>query len=58
VPKGIKHNKWSNKMNRETLRERIKNKDYKDISNWDVSNVTDMGNMFTCAELFNQDISN
>jgi surface protein len=27
-----------------------------DISNWDVSNVTDMGNMFGGAKSFNQDI--
>jgi hypothetical protein len=42
VPEGIKHNKWSNKMNRETLRERILKKDYKDINNWDISDITDM----------------
>jgi surface protein len=29
-----------------------------DISNWDVSEVTDMGIMFYNAEAFNQDISN
>ena len=28
-----------------------------DISNWDVSNVTDMNYMFTNAKKFNQDIS-
>ena len=29
-----------------------------DISNWDVSNVTDMGGMFYWADEFDQDISN
>ena len=29
-----------------------------DISNWDVSNVTDMGVMFNTAAVFNQDIGN
>jgi len=29
-----------------------------DISNWDVSSVTDMGGMFYFASVFNQDISN
>jgi len=30
----------------------------RDISNWDVSNVTDMSGMFSGASLFNQDIGN
>ena len=30
----------------------------KDISNWDVSNVTNMDHMFDNAESFNKDISN
>ena len=29
-----------------------------DISNWDVSNVTDMSYMFSFCKNFNQDISN
>jgi surface protein len=58
VPEGIKHNKWSNKMNRETLRERILKKDYKDINNWDVSDITDMSRMFYDIRDFNEDISN
>ena len=29
-----------------------------DIGNWDVSNVTNMGEMFAEAESFNQDIGN
>ena len=29
-----------------------------DISNWDVSNVTNMENMFLSADSFNGDISN
>jgi hypothetical protein len=29
-------------MNNKTLRKRIKEGDFKDIENWDVSNVTDM----------------
>ena len=29
-----------------------------DISNWDVSNVTDMNNMFYCCWNFNCDLSN
>ena len=45
-------------MNNETLRERLKSKDFKDIENWDVSKVTDMGIMFYNAKAFNQDISN
>jgi hypothetical protein len=36
-------------MNRETLRERILKKDYKDINNWDVSDITDMSRMFYVA---------
>ena len=31
---------------------------YGHISNWDVSNVTNMGEMFRDAKTFNQDISN
>jgi hypothetical protein len=30
------------KLNNETLAQRIKNKDYQNIKNWDVSNVTNM----------------
>ena len=30
---------------------------YIDISDWDVSSVTDMSNMFECCESFNQDLS-
>jgi hypothetical protein len=33
-------------MNNETLRERLKQGDFKDISNWDVSNVTNMNGLF------------
>jgi hypothetical protein len=34
------------KMNNKTLRERLGSKDFKDIENWGVSNVTDMSYMF------------
>ncbi|CAM3441453.1 BspA family leucine-rich repeat surface protein [Helicobacter labetoulli] len=34
-----------------------KNRDFKGIETWDVSNVTDMSFMFDCAEHFNADIS-
>ena len=33
-------------------------KNYGKISNWDVSQVTDMSNMFNCAILFNQPLNN
>jgi hypothetical protein len=33
-------------MNNETLRKRVKEGDFKDIENWDVSNVTDMNGLF------------
>jgi surface protein len=42
----------------ETLRHRIKSKDYEGIENWDVSKVTDMSFMFNKAKSFNEDISN
>ena len=47
-------------MNNETLRERIKQGDFKDIENWDVSNVTDMNGLFFPERFneFNEDISN
>jgi len=32
--------------------------DYKDLSNWNVSNVTNMSGMFCYAENFNSDLSN
>jgi surface protein len=44
-------------MNNETLRKRIKQGDFKDIENWDVSNVTDMSHMFALCKSFNRDIS-
>ena len=31
---------------------------YGEISNWDVSNVTDMEGMFGCANSFNQPLNN
>jgi hypothetical protein len=34
------------KMNNKTLRERLRSKDFKDIENWDVSNVTNMNGLF------------
>jgi hypothetical protein len=44
-------------MNNKTLRERLGSKDFKDIENWGVSNVTDMSYMFYNAKAFNEDIS-
>jgi hypothetical protein len=35
-------------MNNKTLRKRLKKGDFKDIENWDVSNVTDMSVSGTC----------
>jgi hypothetical protein len=47
-------------MNNETLRKRIKQGDFKDIENWDVSNATNMNGLFfdECLSTFNEDISN
>jgi hypothetical protein len=33
-------------MNNKTLRGRLRSKDFKDIENWDVSNVTNMNGLF------------
>jgi hypothetical protein len=48
------------KMNNKTLRERLRSKDFKDIENWDVSNVTNMNGLFfdDCLNTFDQEISN
>jgi surface protein len=47
-------------MNNETLRERLKQGDFKDINKWDVSKVTNMNGLFFAERFneFNQDISN
>ena len=48
-------------LDNKTIREKIKNKDFKDISYWDVSNVTDMSDLFKSnsgINLFNYNISN
>jgi hypothetical protein len=44
------------KLNNETLAQRIKNKDYQNIKNWDVSNVTNMSYLFYHNKDFNEDI--
>jgi surface protein len=42
------------------VQERLRSKDFKDIENWDVSNVTNMNGLFfdECFSTFNEDISN
>lgn len=45
-------------MSRLFLYSGYKNRDFKGIETWDVSNVTNMRNMFSGAVYFNQDISN
>lgn len=44
-------------MSRLFLYSGYKNRDFKGIETWNVSNVTDMSFMFDCAEHFNADIS-
>ena len=46
------------KFNNQTLREAVDAKDYEDISNWDVSDVTDMNRLFKDNVNFNENISN
>jgi hypothetical protein len=41
------------KLNNETLRKRVKEGDFKDIENWDISNVTNMNGLFF-DERFNE----
>ena len=46
------------KLNNESIREKIKNKDFENIKDWDVINVTDVSNLFYNMINFNFDISN
>ena len=44
-------------LNNDTLRKKIKNRDFYKIEDWDVGNVDDMSNLFKDNKNFNHDIS-
>ena len=46
------------KLNNDTIREKIRNKDFDNIENWDVSGVTDMSGLFNYMKDFDLNINN